>query len=254
MTCVPLSFYISSQFGSEEYKTFWKQIDGSSDEEKFGSFLKQLEESDNDFGFGGEVYKNNPLFTSTDEIFFGSASSKHSIAENGMMMQSLFESITEKDPLLSERLNLNFVDFDDDYSIQPNVQDLHQKLLFSVKNGVPPILGWRKLQYQAHPVVGVHTWIESYSHAITIINVSEQSNSVTDNYFYADYIDNQDGLQKKAIIYSTLASNCNNSSACKTKLIKKDSENRKIYFRNVDENSDSELFEVRDFIASYPQE
>ncbi len=221
LTCVPLSFYISTYFGSNEYKSFWDSVQGGNLEKKFEGFLNasnyfriiDSETAEDDVRAASMFYK---ILHGTDveRDHVKIAPVESTVIGRGMSIRGLYELLNNLNSDLLSKLNLKLWDYrylsDFDKLANPkndevlSLESLKEKLTHSINNGVPPVIGITKKVWGSPNVFTTNPfdfeWIPQYSHALTLVHVDSEIDPEK-NSFEVEYIENEDGQRKKAYFY-----------------------------------------------------
>ncbi len=187
-TCVPLSFYISTQVGNEETRAFWDKIKGITLEDKFAYFLNSCQ----------SFYKDYAASKTFFESSYGSEASDDQLP-GGMWVSDLFAIIQNSNFEFSEKIKLRYLRLSSQnknhFYITDELEQLRLLIKKSLDNSFAPIVAWNNLRWAPRR----RYWRRNGGHGITVtwvdrVNVEKQTLSF-------QYIDNEDGLSKKGIFY-----------------------------------------------------
>ncbi len=223
-TCVPLSFYISTQLGTEKSKGFWKTVKGANDEEKFENFLDECTYHSNPslrevkktkIQTNAKIQKDFKL--SDQEAlfdFFNSWSDSElwrelngflpmysTVQNSGMWLDDLLSVIQKMNPEYVKDLKLETEEFSMGKQLAtPSYARLYflkKSLERSLQNSFFPVIAWNNLYRDSK----LQAWQRWGGHAVTITSIDEVERSVFDTRLNFTYIDNEDGLEYKAFFY-----------------------------------------------------
>ncbi len=222
LTCVPLSFYISTFFGSQEYKGFWDSVRGDTFEQKFEGFLKAsnyFRIIDSDDADDSEVHLAslfyNILHGTPQELEQAKVTPvEFTVVGGGMSIRGLYELLNTMNPNLLTKMKIEHRDYrylsEFNKWSRPgndevlNLESLKLKLSESIKNGVPPVIGITKKVWGPPNIFTTnpfeYEWISQFSHALTLVHVDSEIDPQR-NSFEVEYIENEDGQRKKAYFY-----------------------------------------------------
>jgi len=223
-TCVPLSFYISTQLGSEESKGFWSAVSGASDEEKFANFLDECTYHSNPTLREVKRSKKETAVKIRKELkvsdeqalfdFFDSWSDSDlwselngflpiysTVQNSGMWLDDLLSVIQKMNPAYVKQLKLETEEFSiGKQRATPSYARLYflkKSLELSLANSFYPVIAWNNLYRDSK----LEAWQRWGGHAVTVTSVDEVERSVFDTRLNFTYIDNEDGQEHKAYFY-----------------------------------------------------
>ncbi|MEZ4814497.1 MAG: hypothetical protein R3A80_04735 [Bdellovibrionota bacterium] len=211
-TCVPLSFYISTQLGADDAKGFWSQVEGATQEEKFDKFLNECSDFYRPAKKSGGFFKDENttdlqgLFDAWEDYDIlrwmgGFAPIFVSVEKNGMWLEDLLKVIRKLNPHYVNEMKLEYrgeASFDEK-GVPPNVRlyYLRKKLERSLRNKFSPVVTWNNLSRNS----STSAWTRSGGHATTLVALDDTNGDAYDSRLGFIYIDNEDGKEHHAYFY-----------------------------------------------------